>query len=68
VLLWSAAGLNEHRDWAVTGITFRYPARSGDEGMTAAVLFELTSPGMLSAEDMRPRPRPWPHEVPPMLG
>ena len=55
VLLWAAAWLDEHRDWTITGITFRYPAISGDEGTTATVVFELASPGTLPAKDMRPR-------------
>jgi transcriptional regulator with XRE-family HTH domain len=66
VFLWAAAWLDEHRDWTVTGITFRYPAWPGHEGTTATVLFELASPGILPAEDMKPRLGPWPHGVPPM--
>jgi transcriptional regulator with XRE-family HTH domain len=66
VLMWAAAWLDEHRDWIVTGITFRYPAVPGHEGTTATVVFELTSPGTLPPEDMRPRLGPWPHGVPPM--
>lgn len=66
VLLWAAAWLDEHRDWTVTGITFRYPAWPGHEGTTATVVFELASPGTPSAEGMRPRLGPWPHGVPPM--
>jgi hypothetical protein len=65
VLLWAAAWLDEHRDWTVTGITFRYPAVPGHEGTTATVVFELASPGMPSPEDMRPRLGPWPHGGPP---
>jgi hypothetical protein len=65
VLLWAAAWLDEHRDWTVTCITFRYPAWPGHEGTTATVVFELASPGTPSADDMRPRLGPWPHGVPP---
>ena len=68
VLLWAAAWLDEHRDWVVTGITFRYPAIPGREGTTTTVVFELASPGTPSPEDMRPRLGPWPHGVPPMPG
>jgi hypothetical protein len=32
VFLWAAAWLDEHRDWVVTSITFRYPAVPWDEG------------------------------------
>jgi transcriptional regulator with XRE-family HTH domain len=66
VFLWAAAWLDEHRDWTVTGITFRYPAWPGHEGTTATVVLQLASPGTPSAEDMRPRLGPWPHGVPPM--
>src|ERR1700678_4151712 len=66
VLLWAAAWLDEHRDWGITGITFRYPAFPGHEGTTATVVFELECPGTLPPEDMRPRLGPWPHGVPPM--
>jgi transcriptional regulator with XRE-family HTH domain len=66
VLLWAAAWLDEHRDWVVTGITFRYPAVPGHEGTTGTVVFELASPGTPSLEDMRPRLGPWAHGVPPM--
>ena len=66
VLLWAAAWLDEHRDWTIAGITFRYPAWPGHEGTTATVVFELASPGTPSPADMRPRLGPWPHGVPPM--
>jgi transcriptional regulator with XRE-family HTH domain len=68
VLLWAATWLDEHRDWVITGITFRYPAVPGDKGTTATVVFELASPGTPSPEDMRPRLGPWPHGILPMPG
>jgi hypothetical protein len=52
VLMWAAAWLEEHRDWVVTGITFRYPAAPGDEGTTATVVFELASPGIDAAHQV----------------
>jgi transcriptional regulator with XRE-family HTH domain len=41
VLLWAAAWLDEHRDWSIADITFKYPAWPGHEGTTATVVIEL---------------------------
>jgi hypothetical protein len=58
VLLCAAAWLDQHRDWAVTGITFRYPAVPGhddyfylwDEGFGSAFLngLRLSTPTQTS--------------------
>lgn len=66
LLLWGAQWLDEHRDWIITGIRFQHPVRPGDEGLTATVVLQLTSPGQPPPDDMRPRLGPWSHGVPPM--
>jgi transcriptional regulator with XRE-family HTH domain len=66
LFLWGAQWLDEHRDWIITAIRFQHPARPGDQGLTATVVIELTSPSQLAPEDMRPRLGPWSHGVPPM--
>jgi transcriptional regulator with XRE-family HTH domain len=66
LLLWGAQWLDEHRDYIITAIRFQHPARPGDEGLTATVVIELTTPGQPTPEDMRPRLGPWSHGVPPM--
>jgi transcriptional regulator with XRE-family HTH domain len=66
LLLWGAQWLDEHRDWIITAIWFQHPVRPGDQGITAAVVLELTTPGRLPPEDMRARLGPWSHGVPPM--
>ena len=57
-----------HRDWIITAMRFQHPAQPGDEGMTATVVIELTSPGQLPPGHPSSKPRlgPWSHGVPPM--
>jgi transcriptional regulator with XRE-family HTH domain len=66
LFLWGAQWLDEHRDWIITAIRFQHPAWPGDQGITASVFIELTTPGQPTPEDMRPRLGPWSHGVPPM--
>jgi hypothetical protein len=68
LLFWGAQWLDEHRDWIITAMRFQHPAVLGDEGMTATVIIELTSPGTLPPGDLSLKPRlgPWTHGVPPM--
>jgi transcriptional regulator with XRE-family HTH domain len=66
LLLWGAQWLDEHRDWIITDVRFQHPAQPGDDGLTATVVLQLTSPGQPAPDDMRPRLGPWSHGVPPM--
>jgi hypothetical protein len=68
LLLWGAQWLDEHRGWIITAMRFQHPAQPGDEGITATVVIELTSPGQLPPGHPSSKPRlgPWSHGVPPM--
>ena len=68
LLLWGAAWLDEHREWIIAAMRFVHPAQPGDDGGTATVVIELTSPGTFPPghPDSKPRLGPWSHGVPPM--
>ena len=68
LLLWAAQWLDEHRDWIIAAMRFQHPAEPGDQGITATVVIELSSPGQFPPDHPSSKPRlgRWAHGVPPM--